>query len=232
LSDCQLIHKPMRLLIVEDEKDIAFFLKKSLKAECFVVDAAACGEKGLVMAQTNEYDIIILDYLLPRYNGLEICQHLRQDGKNVPIIILSVKSSPADKTELLNAGADDYLAKPFSFEELLARIRALLRRPTAIEEEVLQVDDLVLDSRRHTVSRNKCEIYLTRKEFALLEYLMKNRGTVLSRAMILEHVWDMNADPFSYTIEAHIRSLRRKLNTAPDKRKLIHTVSGRGYKIE
>lgn len=221
----------MRILVVEDEKDIAVFLKKNLKAECFVVDVAACGEKGLMLATTNDYDVIILDYILPKYNGLDICRQLRMSGKTVPIIILSVKSTPTDKTELLNAGADDYLAKPFSFEELLARIRALLRRPSAIKEEVLQVDDLILDSRRHIVKRGKEEVYLTRKEFALLEYLMKNQGTVLSRAMILEHVWDMNADPFSYTIESHIRSLRRKLRV--DKgRDLIHTVCGRGYKIE
>jgi DNA-binding response OmpR family regulator len=221
----------MRILVIEDEKEIAMFLKKNLKNECFVVDVAASGDKGLLFATTNEYDIVILDYILPVHNGLEVCRMLRQAGNTVPIIILSVKSNPTDKTELLNAGADDYLAKPFSFDELLARIWALLRRPAEIKKEILKLDDLILDPRGQTVQRGNSDIYLTRKEFALLHYLMKNQGTVLSRAMILEHVWDMNADPFSYTIESHIRSLRRKLDVNKG-RNLIHTVSGRGYKMK
>ena len=221
----------MRILIIEDEKKIIDFLKKSLENECFVVDVAMDGEKGLYLAQTNNYNIIILDNVLPKKTGRQVCEEIRKDGKTVPIIMLSVKGETTTKVELLNAGADDYLTKPFSLEELLARIRALLRRPKQIESEVLKLDDLTLDTKRHLVKRGKKEVYLTRKEFMLLEYLMKNQGIVLSRGMILEHVWDMNADPFSNTIESHILSLRRKTDFKGTK-KLIHTVPGRGYKIE
>lgn len=144
--------------------------------------------------------------------------------------MLSVKSETLTKVDILNIGADDYLTKPYSFEELLARVKALLRRPKQIEDEVLKVDDLILDVRKHLVKRGKREIYLTRKQFMLLEYLMKNQGMVVSRGIIMEHVWDMNADLFSNTIETHISTLRRKIDSPKD-RKLIYTISGRGYKI-
>lgn len=221
----------MRILIVEDEKKIANILKKGLESECFIVDTAEDGEKGSFFARTNDYDLIILDNILPKKEGREVCQEIREAGKTTPIIMLSVKSETLTKVDLLNAGADDYLTKPFSLEELLARIRALLRRPKAIEDEVLQIDDLTLDTKRHLVKRGKKETYLTRKEFILLEYLMKNQGIVLSRGMIMEHVWDMNADPFSNTIESHILSLRRKVDFK-GKKKLIQTVPSRGYKID
>lgn len=222
----------MRILIIEDEQKIIDFLKPSLEAECFIVDAALDGEQGSFLARTNEYDIIILDLMLPKKDGIEVCKEIRAKEKTVPIIVLSVKSETASKVELLNAGADDYLIKPFSLEELLARMRALLRRPKQIESEVLQIDDLFLDTKKHQVKRGGKEVYLTRKEFILLEYLMKNQGIVLSRGMIMEHVWDMNADPFSNTIESHILSLRRKVDNVKEEKKLIHTVPGRGYKIE
>ena len=220
----------MRVLIIEDEKDISSFLKKNLESECFAVDVAEDGESGSFAARTNEYDIIILDNLLPIKNGTEVCVEIRKAGKTVPILMLSVKSEISDKVHLLNLGADDYLIKPFSFNELLARMHALLRRPKQIQSEFLEVDDLHLDCRNHQVVRGNDPIYLSRKEFMLLQYLMKNRGNVLTRGMIMEHVWDMNADPFSNTIESHVLSLRKKIDP-PGKTKLIHTIPGRGYKI-
>jgi len=221
----------MRILIIEDEKEIAEFLKKSLEAENYVVDIAYDGEKGSFLARTNDYDIILLDNIMPKKTGKQVCEEIRRDGKNVPILMISVKSEVTTKVDLLNAGADDYLTKPFSLDELLARIRALLRRPKKIETEILKIDDLVLDTSKHKVMRGDKEIYLTKKEFMLLKYLMKNVGIVLSRGMILEHVWDMSVDAFSNTIESHIRSLRRKIDL-PGKKKLIHTIPGFGYKID
>lgn len=222
----------MRLLIVEDEKEILNFLKPSLEAECFAVDIAEDGEKGAYLARTNDYDIIILDNMLPKKSGSEICQEIRSLGKTVPIIILSALSDVNKKVELLNIGADDYLTKPFSFQELVARIKTLLRRPAPIKSDILQIDDLSLDLRKNSVTRGEEEIKLTRKEFMLLEYLLRNPGLVLSRSMIMEHVWDMNADPFSNTIEAHILSLRKKIKTKNSQKELIHTIPGRGYKVD
>lgn len=221
----------MRILLVEDEKEIRDFLKPSLEAEFFSVDVAEDGDKGSFAARTTDYDLIILDNILPKKNGMQVCQDIRKNGKTVPIIMLSVKSDTATKVELLNAGADDYLNKPFSFDELLARVRALMRRPKEIAREVLALDDLTVNTKTCSVTRGKKDVYLTRKEFMLLEYLLRNKGNVLSRGMILEHVWDMDADPFSNTIESHILSLRRKIDIAGGK-KLIHTVPGRGYKID
>lgn len=221
----------MRILLIEDEKGIIRFLKSGLESENFIVDVAEDGEKGSFLARTNEYDLIILDLILPKKDGKQVCQEIRKDGKNVPIIALTVKSEIADKVELLNTGADDYITKPFSFEELLSRIRAVLRRPLKLESEILKLDNLTLDTGSHAVKRGSREIYLTRKELTLLEYLMKNNGKVLSRGVIMEHVWDMNADPFSNTMESHILNLRRKIDQKNDK-KLIHTLPGRGYKID
>lgn len=221
----------MRILLIEDEKEISQFLKTTLAAELFSVDVAEDGERGSSLAILNDYDLVILDNILPKKSGLEVCKYIRARGKNMPIIMLSVKSDAATKIELLNAGADDYVIKPFSFEELMARIKAILRRPKHIEDDILHIDDLTLDTRKYAVTRGKKETYLTRKEFMLLEYLLRNKGVVLSRGMILEHVWDMDTDPFSNTIESHILSLRRKIDPA-GKKKLIHTVPGRGYKID
>ena len=221
----------MRILLIEDEPRIVDFLKPCLEAERFTVDCAADGELGLFLAKTNNYDLLIVDNMLPKKTGYEVCTELRLAGKTMPIIVLSVIAETGKKAGLLNAGADDYLTKPFSFEELLARIRALLRRPKEMKSETLRVDDLTLDAARHAVTRGGRRIHLTPKEFSLLEYLLRNRGNVASRGMILEHVWDMNADPFSNTVEAHILSLRRKLD-ADDGKKLIYTVHGLGYKID
>lgn len=221
----------MKILVVEDEKDIINFLKPSLEAESFVVDVAEDGEAGLFLARTNNYDLIILDNALPKKSGLEVCQEIRSRQNTTPIIILSVLSEVNKKVELFNAGADDYLTKPFSFQELLARIKSVLRRPKKIEDEILRVDDLELDLRRNLVKRDGVEINLTRKQFVLLEYLMRNAGIVMTRGMIMEHVWDMNADPFSNTIETHILSLRKKIKAKKNQPELIFTVPGRGYKI-
>lgn len=225
----------MRILIIEDEQDIRDLLKKGLESECYAVDTAEDGERGVYLASLNRYDLIIMDNVMPKKHGIEVCRELREKGVTAPIIVLSVKNESATKVDLLNAGADDYMTKPFSLEELCARMRALLRRPAVLEHDIIQVDDLTLDTVRHVVKRDGVEIRLTKKEFMFLEYLMRNHGTVLSRGMIMEHVWDMNADPFSNTIESHVRSLRKKIDELPGdehRRKLIHTVSGRGYKIE
>jgi len=221
----------MRILLVEDEKKVSTFLKARLEEKCFSVDVAADGEKGSFLARTNDYDLVILDNLLPKKNGPAVCREIRERGKHMPVLMLSVKADTDTKVELLNAGADDYLAKPFSFDELLARMGALLRRPRHVEGDILKVGDLTVNATTFTVLRNKKEVYLTRKEFSLLWYLVRNKGVVLSRGMLLEHVWDMDTDPFSNTIEAHIASLRKKLEPKNGK-KLIKTVPGRGYKVE
>jgi DNA-binding response OmpR family regulator len=220
----------MKILLVEDEQQIADYLEMSLSAEYFAVDVAPDGETGMEMALHNNYDLVILDNMLPGKTGIEICRAVRSSGKMYPILILSARSETTTKIELLDAGADDYLSKPFSLQELIARVRALLRRPRRMETTVLSIDDLILDTQRHAVKRGKTEVALTRKEFALLEYLMKNEDSTVSRGMLMEHVWSTSMDPFSNTIESHILSLRKKLNVGT-KRRLIHTVSGVGYRL-
>lgn len=220
----------MRLLVIEDNADIIDYLKPSLKAEGFTIDTASDGQTGSYMARTNGYDLIILDNILPGKNGLEVCKEIREEGNDVPILLLSVRSEIEAKVKLLNAGADDYITKPFSFGELLARIRALLRRPKTIEGSVLTIDGVVIDIVGHTVKYGQKEIKLTPKEFSLLEYLMKNRGKVLTRGTIMEHVWDSDVDPFSNTIETHILNLRRKIRHVC-KKDYICTIPGVGYKV-
>lgn len=220
----------MRILIIEDDIDIKDMLALYLKQVCFAVDSTTSGQKGSYLARTNEYDLIILDYMLPEKDGLQICKEIRISGKTMPILMLSVRGEIRHKVELFKHGIDDYMTKPFSYEELMARIRALLRRPHKIEPAVLTVSDMIIDSNAQRVTRGSKEIYLTRKEFALLEYLVKHEGKVVSRGMIMEHVWNMESDPFSNTIEAHIFNLRRKI--AHGKSPIIRTIPGRGYKIE
>lgn len=221
----------MRLLVVDDDIDIRGFLKKHLEKECFAVDVASDGEEASYLARTNEYDLVILDLNLPKKDGLQVCSEVRAGGKSMPILILSVKSEIPEKVALLRAGADDYVTKPFSFEEIVARIHAILRRPKESAAELIRIGDLEIDSSNHVVKRQDKEIYLTRKEFLLLEYLAKNRGKLLSRGMIMEHVWDKTGNIFSNTIETHILNLRKKIDFS-GMPKLIHTVSGRGYKLE
>lgn len=218
----------MRLLLIEDEPDIINFLKPCLEEESFLVDVSDTGETGSYLARTNDYDIVILDNMLPKKDGKKVCEEIRNSGKTMPILMLSVINEVEKKADLLNTGADDYLTKPFSLQELVARLRALLRRPHQTQETRLCIGDIILDSRQHIVTKSNKEIYLTKKEFILLEYLMKNQDTALSRAMIMEHVWDINADPFSNTIESHILSLRRKIDPTD---RHIRTISGVGYKM-
>jgi DNA-binding response OmpR family regulator len=220
----------MRILIVEDDASVRLAVKSGLEAECFVVEEAADGEAGMKLALERTYDLIILDYMLPKKNGIEICSALREANNATPVLLLSVQSEVADKVQALNVGADDYMTKPFSFTELVARVRALLRRPAALVEEIVSFDDLTLDPRKQKVMKGKQEIYLTRKEFMLLEYLLKNQGAVVTRTMLIDHVWDASIDASSNTIESHILSLRKKLGKK--RNRLIHTVPGRGYKID
>jgi DNA-binding response OmpR family regulator len=220
----------MRILIVEDRREISTLLKKALTQNSFSVDLADDGEKGSYLARINDYDLVILDNILSKKTGLQVCREIRESGKTVPILVMSVKPEPSTKVELLDAGADDYVARPFSLDELLARIRALLRRPRQLAGDVLSLGDLSLDTKAHTVHLANKEIHLTPKEFMLLEYFLRNKGAALSRSMILEHVWNMDTDPFSNTIESHVLSLRRKID--PDgKKSLIQTIPGVGYKI-
>lgn len=220
----------MRILVVEDDPKIAQFLKSSFEAENFAVDIALDGEKGSFLARTNDYDMVILDNMLPKKEGREVCREIREKKNGIKILILSAQSEIPIKVSLFDCGADDYVTKPFSFSELLARVKSLLRRPEAIVDEILRIGDLEVNTKNYQVKKNKREICLTRKEFMLLELLLRNRNKVISRGMIVEHVWDMNMDPFSNTIETHIRNLRYKLGNNC-KNKLIETISGRGYII-
>ncbi len=219
----------MKILLIEDEKEIVRFLKPNLEQCCFVVDLADNGEDGSFMARTNQYDLIILDNVLPKKEGAQVCKEIREVNMKTPILMLSVIATTEKKIEMLNLGADDYLTKPFAFKELLARVNALMRRPNKIEGEQFQIDDIVINTKNYKVTNKGKDVRLTKKEFLLLHYFMRNQGTALSRAMILENVWDINADPFSNTIESHVLSLRKKLSLQKNKRKLIHTLSGRGY---
>lgn len=222
----------MKILLIEDEPEVARFIIGGLLAEHFVIDWAETGAKGLMWAKVNAYDLAILDISLgDGESGIEICHAIREKGRLFPIIMLSVTNDAPTKVEALNKGADDYLTKPFFVAELVARIRALLRREKKLTGPTLAIADLTLDTLAHTVRRGGKELRLNRKEFALLEYLMRNAGTTLTRGMILEHVWDMNADPFTNTVDVHVRFLRAKIDEG-HRRKLIKTVHGYGYKIE
>ena len=221
----------MRILIVEDERKIAEFLKKGLKAEGYAVDVAGDGEQGHFLAGTQDYDLMILDLRLPKMDGITLCRTLRAEKFAAPILMLTVRDSVKDKVLGLNSGADDYLTKPFDFEELLARVRALLRKRGAAEATKLQADDLVIDLLAHTVERASKTIPLTPKEFALLEYLVRNAGVVVTRAMIAEHVWDVNFDSFTNVIDVSVNHLRSKVDRDFPK-KLIHTIRGRGYVLK
>lgn len=223
-------NKQMNLLLVEDDREISHSLTASLNDRGYVVDVAFDGEDGLRKAQRNSYDIIILDKGLPKKNGMEVCSGIRSAGRHTPILILSANFEIDSKVELLNAGADDYMIKPFSFAELEVRINVLLRRPEKAERTVFQIGDLSVNIEGRTVIRGKKELHLTTKEFALLEYFLRNRGRAIPRQEILEHVWDINADPFTNTIETHILTLRRKIEPERGEH-IIHTVPGVGYKI-
>ena len=221
----------MRILLVEDDVAIAQSLKEGLEDEAYAVDVVHDGDEGYRTATADDYDVIILDVMLPKMNGYEVCRALRQDGNQTPILMLTARDAERDIVEGLDVGADDYLAKPFSFEVLLARLRALLRRPNEKLEEVLRVGDLALDPSLKKVTRAAQEISLTAKEYAVLEYLMRNAGKVLSKEQIISHVWDFDADVLPNNVELFIMFLRRKIDK-PFGSKLIHTVPGFGYKLE
>lgn len=221
----------MRILVIDDDPKISDFLKNNLETELFAVDVATDGEKGAYLGRCNDYDLIVLDNVLPKKNGLEVCKEIREKKKGVKIIMLSALSDVTTKVDLLDNGADDYLTKPFSFRELLSRVKALLRRPQVSTNEVIKIGDLVIDANNHEVTRGKKNIGLTRKEFMLLEYLAKNAGRTLTQMDIMEHVWDMELDSFSHTLKSHVRNLRAKIDGGR-KTSIIQTVNGRGYKME
>jgi heavy metal response regulator len=220
----------MRILVIEDEKKIASFIKRGLKEEGHMVDVAYDGEEGYQLSGENDYDMILLDIMLPKRDGISLCRQLRDDGVTTPVLMLTAKDSIQDKVTGLDSGADDYLTKPFAFEELLARIRALMRKRSP-QVTKLQVGDLVLDLISHRVTRAEKEILLTMKEYSLLEYLMRNAGTVVTRTMITEHVWDIDFDTSTNIIDVYINYLRNKIDSGQQK-KLIHTVRGRGYLLK
>ena len=218
----------MRILIVEDERKVAAFIKKGLEEETYAVDIAADGEEGLYMGGQNQYDLIILDLMLPKINGLDILSNLRAKKNSIPILLLTAKDSVEDKVKGLNLGADDYLTKPFAFSELLARIRVLLRRGKVESKTTLEIADLTLNLVSHKVRRGNEEIELTGKEYSLLEYFMRNQEKVLTRTMIAEHVWDYNFDTFTNVIDVYVNHLRKKIDkNFPTK--LLHTLRGVGY---
>jgi heavy metal response regulator len=221
----------MKLLIVEDDRKLSSFLEKGLKEEQFAVDVCRNGTDAVYWAQVNDYDVIILDIMLPGKDGIEVCRELRKKSITTPIIMLTAKDTVEDKINGLSEGADDYLTKPFSFAELLARIKALLRRSQEYKENTLKVNDLELDPWNRKVLRGGKEISLTGKEYALLEYLMRNQGRIVSKSMIIEHVWDMNYEGLSNVVNVYINHLRKKVDKN-FKNKLIQTVRGYGYKID
>lgn len=222
----------MNILLVEDERKIAHAVKQGFHQETYVCETYHDGESGLAAALGSEYDVIILDRMLPGLDGLEVCKKIREAGVQTPILMLTAKGQIRDRVAGLDAGADDYLVKPFAFAELLARVRALLRRPHETVSNTLQVNDLTLDTITFDVKRNDTPIHLSQTEFSLLEYLMRNQGRILSKDTIITHVWDFDADILPNTVEAYIAYLRNKIDKPfPDQPKLIQTLRGFGYKL-
>lgn len=222
----------MRILVVEDDTKIARAIKKGLEQESYSVDLAEDGNEALELIETEEYDLITLDLMLPKLSGEEVCKTIRSNGLSTPIIMLTAKAEIHDKVHGLNCGADDYLAKPFEFEELVARIKALLRRPTKIANTVLTCDNLALDTINYTATRNTKVINLSRREFSLLEFMLLNKDRIVSKDKIISHVWDYDSDILTNTVEQYIGYLRNKIDkNFPSNKKLIHTVRGFGYTI-
>lgn len=220
----------MRLLLAEDDPDVARMLAKGLREQSYAVDLVADGELALRQAELNDYDLIILDVMLPGRDGLSVCRAWRGGGRTTPVLMLTARDAVLDRIAGLDTGADDYLTKPFDFHELLARVRALLRRGPALRPSVIALADLLIDTSARRVSRTGQPVQLTAKEYALLEYLARRTGEVVTRAEIAEHVWDENFDPFSNLIEVYIQRLRRKLDDGHTV-KLIHTLRGQGYRL-
>ena len=221
-----------KILLVEDESKIANAVARGLKYEGFEVSIASDGEEALILGKDEEFDCIVLDRMLPLKEGVEVCKELRESNIKTPIIMLTAKSGVNDKIEGLDAGADDYLAKPFSLDELLARIRALLRRPNVILKEEIKVGDLVLNTTTFEAKRNGKTITLSKKEYDLLEYLMRNANKTISKEKIINHVWDFDSDILPNTVEVYMGYLRNKIDKPFKDKKMLQTVRGFGYKIE
>lgn len=220
----------MRLLIIEDEKRLSDSIKKGLTEDGFAVDQAFDGQEGLFMAESEQYDAVILDVMLPIMDGIAVCHNLRTKKISTPILMLTARSRLENKIEGLDSGADDYLTKPFEFDELKSRIHALIRRSYRQTEPILKIADLQLDPLKHTVTRANRPIELTPKEFALLEYLMRHKGEVVSRSDITEHIWDYNFDSVSNVVDVFVATLRKKIDK-PGLKKLIRTTHGVGYQL-
>ena len=218
----------MRILLVEDETRVAGFIAKGLREQAYAVDIASDGEQALYQAAVNQYDVVILDVMLPVKDGHTVCRELRASGFRTPILMLTARGAVDDRVEGLDSGADDYLAKPFDFKELLARLRALLRRPAGLRPQLARVADLTLNTASHAVTRAGKPVNLTAKEYALIEFLVLNQDRVVGREQIGQHVWDENFDPLSNVIDVYIKRLRAKLDTGFGRR-LIHTRRGEGY---
>ena len=221
----------MRILVIEDEAKVASFIRRALEEESYAVDVCGDGAQGLGLIGGGGYDLVILDLMLPGLSGMEVLKALRKEGSAVPVLILTARSQLDQKVQGLDAGADDYLTKPFAIEELLARVRVLLRRGSGDAASLLQVDDLVLNPATRDVTRGGQRIDLTAKEYALLEYLMRNAGRVLTRPMIAEHVWNLDFDTFTNVIDVYVNYLRNKIDRGRD-RKLIQTIRGSGYTLK
>lgn len=220
----------MRVLVVEDEASIADFLQRGLAEAGYAVDVAEDGEEAVSWVETAPYDLVVLDRMLPRRDGLSVCRELRGRGLRMPILMLTARDTVDDRVAGLDAGADDYLVKPFAFAEVLARMRALLRREPLTHAPILQISDLAIDTTTRAVTRNNIPIMLTSKEYSLLEYMARHVNHVLTRDMIAAHVWDYSFDNITNVIDVHIRALRRKIDE-PFEHKLIHTVRGAGYRL-
>lgn len=220
----------MRILLVEDERRLSKVIKKGLEEDGFAIDTAFDGEDGQFMAESESYDLIILDVMLPKIDGILVCKHIRKKGHKTLVLMLTAKSAVEDKVMGLDSGADDYLTKPFSFLELRSRIRALIRRTGRDSTTTLTIADLTVDPLKHTVERDDKNITLTPKEFAILEFLLHHKNEVVTRTMITEHVWDYNFDGMSNIVDVFLANLRKKIDKNTSK-KLIHTIHGVGYKI-
>lgn len=222
----------MNILVVEDEPRIARLIKRGLKEEGYAVDIAEDGIEALDKFEINSYDLIVLDIMLPKKDGLSVCRDVRKQNSNIPILLLTARGDPKDKVMGLDSGADDYLAKPFSFDELFARIRALIRRSPQALAVILRAGDLTLNTSTREVERSGKVITLTAREYNLLDYFLRNKGIALSKAQILDHVWDYNYDGMSNIIETYVKYLRGKLKVTPASVELIQTVRGHGYVLK